>query len=107
MTKKRHKSIIKATKGYRMMNSRVFSRAKNAWMKAWVNAYIGRKLKKRDFRRLWTSRINNAVRLEDTNYSSFIHMLYTNKVKLNRKVLSNMAIQHPAIFKNIVQNVKG
>lgn len=106
MTKKRHKKILAATKGYRMLNSRVFSRAKNAWMKAGVNAYIGRKLKKRDFRRLWTTRINNAVRLEGINYSSFINMLYKGKVQLNRKVLSNMAISHPEVFKNVVSSVK-
>jgi len=64
MTKKRHKKILKATTGYRMLNSRVFSRAKNAWMKAGLNAYIGRRRKKRDFRKLWTIRINNAVREE-------------------------------------------
>ena len=98
--------MLKATKWYRMLNSKVFSRAKNAWMKAGVNAYIGRKLKKRDFRRLWTTRINNAVRLEGTSYSSFINMLYKWKVTLNRKVLSNLAVTHPQIFKNVVSTVK-
>ena len=106
MTKKRHKAILKATKWYRMLNSRVFSRAKNAWMKAWVNSYIGRKLKKRDFRRLWTARINNAARLEGVNYSTLINLLYKWRVKLNRKVLSNLAISNPQVFKNIVSTVK-
>jgi large subunit ribosomal protein L20 len=106
MTKKRHKKILLATKGFRMLNSRVFSRAKNAWMKAGLNAYIGRKLKKRDFRRLWTVRINNAVRLEGTTYSKFINMLYLKKVKLDRKVLSNMAISNPEVFKKVVAFVK-
>ena len=106
MTRKRHKKMLKATKGYRMLNSKVFSRAKNAWMKAGVNAYIGRKLKKRDFRRLWTTRINNAVRLEGVNYSSFINLLYKGRVNLNRKVLSNLAIAHPQVFKNVVSTVK-
>lgn len=106
MTKKRHKAILKATKWYRMLNSRVFSRAKNAWMKAWVNSYIGRKLKKRDFRRLWTTRINNAARLEGVNYSSLINMLYKGRVRLNRKVLSNLAISNPQVFKNVVSAVK-
>ena len=106
MTKKRHKAILKATKWYRMLNSRVFSRAKNAWMKAWVNSYIGRKLKKRDFRRLWTARINNAARLEGVNYSTLINLLYKWRVKLNRKVLSNLAISNPQVFKNVVSTVK-
>ena len=106
MTKKRHKKILKATKGFRQLNSRVFSRAKNAWMKAGTNAYIGRRLKKRNFRRLWTVRINNAVRLQGTTYSKFINLMYKKQVKLDRKALSNMAISHPDIFKNVVAFVK-
>ena len=89
MTKKRHKKMLKATKGYRMLNSKVFSRAKNAWMKAGTNAYIGRRRKKRDFRRLWTVRINIAARQNGMSYSKFINAMYTKKVNLNRKVLSN------------------
>ncbi len=106
MTKKRHKKMLKATKWYRMLNSRVFSRAKNAWMKAWVNAYIWRKRKKRDFRRLWTNRINIASRANWTTYSKLINNLYLKKVKLNRKVLSNLAISNPKVFANIVKFVK-
>lgn len=106
MTKKRHKKMIKATKGFRMMNSKVFSRAKNAWMKAGLNAYIGRKQKKRNFRRLWTTRINSAVRQEGGTYSKFINALYMKKVKLDRKALSNLAISNPEVFKNVVKFVK-
>ncbi len=106
MTRKRHKKILKATKWYRLLNSKVFSRAKNAWMKAWLNAYIGRKRKKRDFRRLWNARINIAARLNDTTYSKLIGAMYSKKVKLNRKVLSNLAITNPEVFKNVVNFVK-
>ena len=106
MTRKRHKNLLKATKGYRMLNSRVFSRAKNAWMKAGTNAFIGRRRKKRDFRRLWTVRINIAARDNGTTYSKLINGLYTKKVNLNRKVLSNLAITNPAVFSNIVKFVK-
>lgn len=106
MTKKRHKKVLKATKGYRMLSSKVFSRAKNAWMKAGTNAYIGRKNKKRDFRKLWTVRINIAAREQGMTYSKFIHALYLNKVSLNRKVLSNLAISNPNIFTNVVNFVK-
>jgi len=106
MTKKRHKKILKATKGYRMLNSKVFSRAKNAWMKAGLNAYIGRKQKKREFRKLWTIRINTAARLNGTTYSKLINALYLKRVSLNRKVLSNLAITNPKIFENIVNFVK-
>lgn len=103
MTKKRHSKLLKATKGYRMHNSRSFARAKNAWMKAWANAYIGRKRKKRDFRRLWTIRINIAAREAGVTYSELINALYLKKVSLNRKVLSNLAITNPSIFTNVVK----
>lgn len=106
MTKKRHKKMLKATKGYRMLNSKVFSRAKNAWMKAGTNAYIGRRRKKRDFRRLWTVRINIAARQNGMSYSKFINAMYVKKVNLNRKVLSNMAITNPNVFANVINFVK-
>jgi len=106
MTRKRHKEMIKNTKWYRMLNSKVFSRAKNAWMKSWINSYIGRKRKKRDFRKLWTIRINIAVRQLWTTYSKFISGLYHKKIKLDRKVLSNLAISNPTIFAKIVETVK-
>lgn len=106
MTKKRHKNLLKATKGYRLLSNRVFSRAKNAWMKAGTNAFIGRKRKKRDFRRLWTVRINIAARENGMTYSKLINALYNKKVNLNRKVLSNLAISNPAVFTNIIKFVK-
>jgi len=106
MTRKRHKELLKNTKGFRMLNSRVFSRAKNAWMKAGLNSYIGRKQKKREFRKLWTIRINTAARLSGTTYSKLIHSLYLKRVSLNRKVLSNLAITNPKVFENIVNFVK-
>jgi len=106
MTKKRHKELLKNTKGFRMLNSRVFSRAKNAWMKAGLNSYIGRKQKKREFRKLWTVRINTAARLNGTIYSRLINALYLKRVLLNRKVLSNLAISNPKVFSNVVEFVK-
>ncbi len=106
MTRKRHKKILKATKGYRMLNSKVFSRAKNAWMKAGLNAYVSRRRKKRDFRKLWNARINIAARDNGTTYSKLIGAMYTKKVKLNRKVLSNLAISNPNVFSSVVNFVK-
>ncbi len=88
------------------MNGNVYSRAKNAIMKAGQNAYIGRKLKKRQFRQLWTVRLNNAARLNGTTYSKLIHSMYTKRVALNRKVLSNLAITNPDIFAKVVEFVK-
>lgn len=106
MTRKRHKKLLKNTKGFRLLNSRVFSRAKNAWMKSGLNSYIGRKQKKRNFRRLWTVRINTAARLNGTTYSKLINKLYLKRVTLNRKVLSNLAISHPKVFTNVIKFVK-
>ncbi len=106
MTHKRHKNILALAKGYRRMNGNVYSRAKTAIMKAGANAYIGRKAKKRNFRRLWTVRMNNAARLNGTTYSKLIHAMYTKRVGLNRKVLSNLAISHPQVFAKVVEFVK-
>jgi large subunit ribosomal protein L20 len=106
MTRKRHNSMLKATKWYRMLNSRQFSRAKNAWMKAGTNAYIWRKDKKRNFRELWNARINIAARENGTTYSKLINALYKKRVSLDRKVLSNLAISNPKIFTNVVNFVK-
>lgn len=105
MTKKRHKELLRATKWYRLMNSKVFSRAKTAFMKAWLNSYIGRKAKKRNFRKLWTVRINTASRENGTTYSRFINAMYKKRVLLNRKVLSNLAITNPTIFSKITSFV--
>ena len=105
-TRKRHKNLISKVKWFRMMNGNVFSRAKNALAKAWTNAYIWRKLKKRDFRNLWTVRINTAVRQYDLSYSKFINLLNVKGVKIDRKALSNLAIAYPEIFKNVVEFVK-
>ena len=106
MTKKRHKSLISKTKGFRMMNNNVFSRAKNALAKAGTNAYIDRRAKKRTFRNLWTVRLNTAVRQHGLTYSTFIHALTQKNVKIDRKALSNLAIVHEATFKAIVDFVK-
>lgn len=106
MTRKRHKKLLKNTKGFRLLNSRVFSRAKNAWMKSGLNSYVWRKQKKRNFRRLWTVRINTAARLNGTTYSKLINKLFLKRVTLNRKVLSNLAISHPQVFSNVITFVK-
>lgn len=106
MTKKRHKNVIAKAKGFRLLSNRVFSRAKNAVMKSGLNAYIGRKRKKRDFRRLWTVRINTAARAQGMSYSKLVGAMYTKRVSLNRKVLSNLAITNPEVFKKVVEFVK-
>ena len=106
MTHKRHKSWLSLAKGYRRMNGNVYSRVRTAVMKAGQNAYIGRKAKKRNFRRLWNVRLNNASRLHGMTYSKLIHAMYLKRVMLNRKVLSNLAISNPDVFAKVVEFVK-
>lgn len=106
MTKKRHKKVLALAKGYRGVRSTSFRHAKTATMKAGLNAYKDRRRKKRDFRKLWTIRLNAAVRPLGMVYSTFIHGMYLKHVKLNRKVLSNLAITNPEVLADIVKFVK-
>ncbi len=106
MTKKRHKKVLKLAKGFRGVRSHSFRHAKTATMKAGLNAYKDRRRKKRDFRKLWTIRLNAAVRPLGMTYSQFIHSMYLKHVKLNRKVLSNLAITNPSILADVVKFVK-
>ncbi len=106
MTKKRHKAVLKLAKGYRGVRGSAFKHAKIATMKAGLNSYKDRRRKKRDFRKLWTIRLNAAVRPLGLTYSKFIHSMYLKHVKLNRKVLSNLAISNPSIFADVVKFVK-
>jgi large subunit ribosomal protein L20 len=104
--KDRRKKILKQAKGYygrRSTNNRV---AKDAVAKAGQYAYRGRKERKRDFRKLWIARINAAVRAEGISYSQFIHGLNIAGIAINRKALSNMAIEDKTSFKSLVDNVK-
>ena len=105
-SKRRRKKILKAAKGYWGARSKVYTVAKNAVEKAMVYAYIGRKQKKRAFRRLWIARINAGARQNGTTYSRLIHSLHANNIDLNRKVLADMAMNHPEVFKQIVDSVK-
>ena len=102
----RRKKILKKAKGYFLSRSNVYTVAKNAVEKAGVYSYIGRKLKKRDYRGLWITRINAAVREEGLTYSSFISKLAAANVDLNRKVLADLALNNPAAFKAVVAKVK-
>ncbi len=106
MTKKRHKKVLALAKGYRGVRSSAFKHAKIATMKAGLNAYKDRRRKKRDFRKLWTIRLNAAVRPLGMTYSRLINALYTKHVKLHHKVLSNLAISNPTIFADVVKFVK-
>lgn len=103
---KRRKKVIKAAKGYRWRRKSNYRAAKEAVIKAGKYAYRDRKAKKRSFRRLWILRLNNALRIHDTKYSEFIKILKDKKVILDRKVLSQLAIENPEMFKMFVEKMK-
>ncbi len=105
-SRKRRKKILKQAKGYFGARSNVYTVAKNAVEKAMQYAYTGRKLKKRQFRKLWISRINAAARTEGMTYSRLMHALKENNIDLNRKVLADIALNNPETFKALVEKVK-
>ncbi len=102
----RRKKIMKQAKGYFGRRKNVWTVAKNAVEKAGVYSYIGRKQKKRNFRALWIQRINAGVREHGMSYSKFMGELAKKEVKLNRKVLADLAMNHPEAFKAVVDTVK-
>ena len=104
--KKRHKKILKLAKGYIGARSKQYRVAKQSVMKALDYAYIGRKLRKRDFRRLWITRISAACKMNDINYSRFMNGLKRADIALNRKMLSEIAINDPAAFAELVAKAK-
>ena len=106
MTRKRRRKILKLAKGYFGSKSRHFKMAKQAVYKSGNYAYIGRKQKKRDFRRLWITRISAACRANNTNYSVFINGLKKAGIDLNRKMLSEIAIHDEAAFTALVEKAK-
>ncbi len=105
--KKRHKKILKLAKGFRATNNRLFKRAHEAVLHAGQYAYVGRKLRKRDMRKLWIMRINAGLKAVEAklNYSRFIHALKENKVELNRKMLAQLAATDLDTFKKVVDKV--
>ena len=106
MTRKRRNKTLKLAKGYWGAKSKHFKMAKQQVMKSGNYAYIGRKQKKRDFRRLWITRISAAVKMHDMNYSSFMNGLKKAGITLNRKMLSEMAIHDAAAFAALVETAK-
>ncbi len=103
VTKKRHKRLLKQTKGYWGQRKNIFKRAKETLMRAWAYAFKGRRLKKRDMRALFISRITAAARERGTSYNKFIHGLLKANVLLNRKMLSQLAIYEPEAFTQLTQ----
>ncbi len=105
--KKRHNNILKQAKGYFGAKSKLYRTANQAVMKSLNYSYIGRKQRKRDFRKLWITRINAAARINGMSYSKFISGLKKANVNINRKMLSEMAINDPAGFAKLVEIAKG
>ncbi|WZL74500.1 50S ribosomal protein L20 [Clostridiaceae bacterium 35-E11] len=104
--KKKHKKILKLAKGYYGAKSKIFRAANPAVMRSLRFAYIGRKLKKRDFRKLWIARINAAARMNGISYSRLINGLKMAGIEVNRKMLSEMAIHDEAGFAQLVDVAK-
>jgi len=103
VTRRRHKKLLKQTKGFFGTRSKLFRRANEAWMKSMAYAYRDRRNKKRDLRRLWIMRINAAARMNGTTYSRLIHDLKTSNIELDRKVLADLAVNEPEVFASVVE----
>lgn len=103
---KRRKKILKKTKGYTNGRSKRYRAAKEAYLHAQKYAFRDRKKKKADFRQVWIVRLNAALRKENVSYSKFIFALKKHKIELDRKVLADLAVNHPETFKKIVDMVK-
>lgn len=103
---KRRRQVLKAAKGFRFGRSKKEREARTALLKAGQHAFAHRRDKKNDFRRLWTIRLNAALRPLGLTYSRFINLLKVKNIALDRKVLSDLAMNHPAIFDKVVTNIK-
>ncbi len=106
MTRKRRKKVLKLAKGYFGAKSKLFRTAKQAVMKSGQYAYVGRKQRKRDFRRLWITRISAGAQANGMNYSTFMNGLKKANVTLNRKMLAELAVSDAAAFAGLVEKAK-
>ena len=102
---RRHRKIVKQAKGYYGARSRTYKSAKDAVVKAGLYAYRDRRQRKRQFRRLWITRINAACRLNGTTYSAFINGLKTKGIELDRKILADMAVNDPQSFTKLTSSI--
>ena len=106
IVRRRHRKLLRQTKGYKHGRKKLFKRAKEAWLKAGQHAYRDRRRKKREFRALWIQQLNAAVRAENLKYGEFVNGLKKAKIELNRKVLAQLAQEEPDEFNQIVGKVK-
>jgi len=105
-SRRKRKAVMKLAKGYFGRRKNVWTVAKNAVEKGLAYAYVGRKQKKRNFRKLWIQRINAGARQHGMSYSQFMGQVNAKGIKLNRKVLADLAMNHPEAFKAVVDSVK-
>lgn len=105
--RRRRNRILKHAKGFHQARSRIFGDAAEQVRHAWAASYVGRKRKKRDFRRLWITRINAGARLSGVSYSKLIGQLKKSQIELDRKVLADLALRDPAGFKAVVEASQG
>ncbi len=106
VTRRRHKKIIKMTKGQWGTRSKLFRRANESMMKSYWYAYRDRRVRRREFRKLWIARINAASRANGLSYSKFIHGLKKANVQLDRKALADLAVREPKAFSQVVEVAK-
>ncbi len=106
-TNRKHKKVLDLAKGYWMSRHKQIKKAKEAVLHAGEYAFAGRKRKKRDIRALWIVRLNAALKGHDMKYNTFIHTLKEKKIDLDRKVLAQIALDHPNIFGSFIQKVRG
>ena len=105
-THAKHKKLLRSNKGYRMTKHRLVRTAKQAYLHSGEYAFAGRKNRKRDFRRLWITRISEAVKQNGMSYSRFLHRLKESNIEVDRKILSNLIVENPEAFLDIVDKVK-
>lgn len=103
---KRREKLLKYAKGFRWGQKNKEKLARQALLHAWPNAFVGRKQKKRNFRRLWQVKIGAACRQGGTSYSAFIGALKTKKIEIDRKILAELAENHPSVFAKILTDVR-
>ena len=103
VTRRRHKKVLKLTKGMYGTRNNLFRRANEAMLKSLWYSYRDRRTRKRDLRRLWIARINAAARLNGTTYSRLIHDMKNAEIKLNRKMLADLAVRDPKAFSSVVE----
>lgn len=102
----KHKKLLVANKGYRMTKRRLVKVAKQAYLHAGEHAFAGRKLRKREFRELWISRISESVKQNGLSYSAFINKLKARNIEIDRKMLANLIIDHPDAFAAVLEKSK-